>query len=127
MYFSFACSLGSSLSCLFFLLTFVFFTDRPFSHQCPEPDLRSTASQDAIDNEDNPFLKVIQAKASVLEDLNIIEVIDPLVDELDRIIEQTVNSPVVYKDLPASGSSRLDYVKFPRRLCNKNSLAIAVK
>ncbi|XP_019699985.1 uncharacterized protein LOC105189740 isoform X4 [Harpegnathos saltator] len=75
--------------------------------QCPKPetDLRLTASQDVSDNKDDPFLKVIQASTSVL-DHNIFEVIDPLVEELDRIIEETINSPVVYKDLPASGNPR---------------------
>ncbi|XP_014469577.1 PREDICTED: uncharacterized protein LOC106741772 isoform X2 [Dinoponera quadriceps] len=78
------------------------------AYQCLKPDtnLRSTASQDVSDNVDDPFLKVIRENANVVLDRNIIEVIDPLVEELDRIIEQTINSPVVYKDLAASGNPR---------------------
>ncbi|XP_032673235.1 uncharacterized protein LOC116845069 isoform X3 [Odontomachus brunneus] len=71
----------------------------------PETDSRSISSQDVSDNnKDDPFMKVIRANAKDL-DHNIVEIIDPIFDELDRIIEQTINSPV-YKDLPVSENSR---------------------
>lgn len=102
----------------FFALFLFTSAHRCFSQQ-PETHLWPiAASRDLSDDEEDPFLKVIRAQGSVL-DYSIVEVIDPLVEELDRIIEQTINSPVIYKDLPASGNSRSDYVTFAsRKLCD---------